>query len=67
MKHISHIQNQFDVQFFRLNVIGGLVKNSLDTKGPGQLMALHILCDDVVRAKLDLACLTEVYMNTPNP
>ena len=59
LKHIGHIQKQFDVSFFKANVVGTLIKNALDKKGTGQLMALHILCDENVRSKLDAQCLTE--------
>ena len=59
LKNIGHLQRQFDVSFFKENVVGTLIKNALDKKGTGQLMALHILCEDNVRSKLDVQCLTE--------
>ena len=60
LKHLTHIQYRFDTQFFREHFIGKLLKNSLDKKLSNlQIMALHILCDEQVRSKLDPTALKE--------
>jgi hypothetical protein len=60
LKNMGHILFRFDAQFFREHFVGKLLQNSLDKKLSNlQIMALHILCDEQVRSKLDPTVLKE--------